>query len=97
MNFKTNPNRLGGFQVMSLSKTLILPRIATLTHALMEKILYSEISIEIQKNLTDIVMVFDECPDTPKIKKIKEFMDFQHVGQKDQKNLVVILIKCFLE
>ena len=89
----------GGFQVMSLSKnTKITEDGATFnSHIDGKKIFISpEISIEIQKKLnSDIVMVFDECPPyTKDKKKLKSLWIYQHVGQKDQKTLlVVILIK----
>ncbi len=70
----------GGFQVMSLSKnTKITEDGATFnSHIDGKKIFISpEISIEIQKKLnSDIVMVFDECPEYTKDKKrIKKSMD----------------------
>ena len=68
----------GGFQVMSLSKnTKITEDGATFnSHIDGKKIFISpEISIEIQKKLnSDIVMVFDECPEYTKDKKrIKDY------------------------
>jgi len=70
----------GGFQVMSLSKnTKITEEGATFNSHIDGKNIFisPEISIEIQKKLnSDIVMVFDECPEyTKDKKKIKESMN----------------------